>query len=198
MSETPTKKEKTRQRMLDAAGRCFRSHGYAGIGVDGIAKSAGVTSGALYAHFGSKDAAFDAALAAGLDDVIEAIPKYRRDFGSGWVRTFAEYYLGRAHREDLAGGCAMAALSAEVVRARPEVHAAYEARMHRIAGLIADGLQGGDLDQRIARAWGMLAALIGGLVVARAVLDPDVAEMIAEAVRDSAVAAAGPAREGSP
>ena len=48
------KKLETRSRIIDAAGRSFRSNGYAGIGVDGIAKAAGVTSGAFYAHLGSK------------------------------------------------------------------------------------------------------------------------------------------------
>ena len=60
-------KEETHQRMLEAVGCGFRDRGYAGIGVDGLAKTAGVTSGAFYAHFGSKGEAFDVALAAGLD-----------------------------------------------------------------------------------------------------------------------------------
>jgi AcrR family transcriptional regulator len=70
--------------MLEAAGRGFRSQGYDGIGVDGLAKGAGVTSGAFYAHFGSKAAAFDAALAAGLDEVIAAIPEYQLKYGDAW------------------------------------------------------------------------------------------------------------------
>ena len=57
-----TKKQETRKRIVSAASQGFRSHGYAGIGVDAIAKEAGVTSGALYAHMGSKDGAFEAAL----------------------------------------------------------------------------------------------------------------------------------------
>lgn len=191
MSQTPTKKQQTRERMLDAASQCFRSNGYAGIGVDGIAKAAGVTSGAFYAHFGSKDGAFDAALAAGLDEVIEAIPKYQQEFGSDWLRAFTDYYLGKAHRDDLAGGCAMTTLSPEVVRAEPGVHAAYEEKMSRIADLIANGLAGGSDDDRRTRAWAMLGTLIGGLTVARAVKKRKTAEEIAASIRAAAVAAAG-------
>lgn len=194
MSQTPTKKQQTRERMLDAAGRCFRSSGYAGIGVDGIAKAAGVTSGAFYAHFGSKDGAFGAALAAGLDEVIAAIPKYQQEFGSGWVQAFADYYLGKAHRDDLACGCAMTTLSPEVVRAEPDVHAAYEAKMSRIVDLVADGLAGGSGEDRRARAWTMLGTLIGGLTLARAVKKRKVAEEIASSTRAAAVAAAGAVR----
>ncbi len=195
MAPNQERKKETRQRMLSAATRSFRAHGYSGVGVDGIAKAAGVTSGAFYAHFGSKDGAFAAALAVGLDEVVEGISKFQKDFGSNWVQAFADYYLGRAHRDDLACGCAMTTLSPEVVRRDPETHAAYEAKMVKIAALIAEGLNGGSEEERNARAWAMLAVLIGGLTVARAAESPKLAEEIATAVRDAAVAAAGSARE---
>ena len=43
----------------------------------------------------------------GLDEVIEAVPQFQRQSGPAWVQAFADYYLGQAHRDDLAGGCAM-------------------------------------------------------------------------------------------
>ena len=187
------RKEETRRRMLTAASRSFRSHGFAGVGVDAIAKAAGVTSGAFYAHFGSKDAAFEAALETGLDEVIEAIPRFQIDAGTEWILAFAEYYLGRAHRKDLAGGCAMTALSPEVVRAPQGTHSAYEAKMTKIADLVAQGLAGGSMEDRRARAWAMLGVLIGGLTVARAVRGQKLAEEIAAAVREAAVRSAGKA-----
>jgi TetR/AcrR family transcriptional repressor of nem operon len=189
MAQSPTKKEQTRTRILDAASKSFRSSGYAGTGVDGIAKAAGVTSGAFYAHFGSKDGAFEAALATGMDEVIESIPKFRTDFGTDWVSAFADYYLGEAHRNDLACGCAMTTLSPEVARAAPEVHMAYEAKMNRIVDLIADGLEGDAKEARHARAWAMLSTLIGGLTLSRAVADPAIADKIAAAARTTALAA---------
>ena len=189
MTQLPTKKEQTRMRILDAASRSFRSSGYAGTGVDGIAKAAGVTSGAFYAHFGSKDGAFEAALAAGMDEVIESIPNFQREFGPNWIGAFADYYLGEAHRNDLACGCAMTTLSPEVVRADPNMHTAYEAKMNRIVGLIADGLDGDSKEARHARAWAMLSTLIGGLTLSRAVANPDIANGIAAAARTAAVAA---------
>jgi len=189
MTQLPTKKEQTRARILDAASQSFRSSGYAGTGVDGIAKAAGVTSGAFYAHFGSKDGAFEAALAAGMDEVIESIPNFQREFGPDWVGDFADYYLGEAHRNDLAYGCAMTTLSPEVARADPNIHTAYEAKMNRIVGLIADGLDGGSEDARNARAWAMLSTLVGGLTLSRAVANSDIANGIAAAARTAAVAA---------
>lgn len=194
MPRKQDRKEETRRKMLAAASRSFRAHGFAGIGVDGIAKAAGVTSGAFYAHFGSKDAAFGAALAVGLEEVLEGVARYQRDFGAKWVEAFADYYLGPVHRADLACGCAMTTLSPEVARAAPETHAAYQAHMTEIAALVAAGLAGGSEDERHGRAWAMLSALIGGLTLARAVSDSEIAEEIAAAVRKAAVAAAGKAK----
>ncbi|MFV2092603.1 MAG: TetR/AcrR family transcriptional regulator [Hyphomicrobiales bacterium] len=194
MRYKPGRREETRTKMLSAAGRGFRSHGYAGIGVDGLAKQAGVTSGAFYSHFGSKDAAFRAALAAGLDEVAGSLPVFQRDHGSRWVEAFVDYYLGNEHRDDLAGGCAMATLTPEVVRTQPDVQAAFEEKMTRIAEIVAAGLEGGGVKDRHARAWAMLSILIGALTLARAMNGEATATAIAEAAKAAALQAAGPVR----
>jgi len=187
-------KEETRVKMLEAAGQGFRQYGYSGIGVDGLAKAAGVTSGAFYSHFGSKDKAFDLALAAGLDEVIDGIPEFQNKHGANWVKAFAEYYLGKQHRNDLPRGCAMASLIPEVVRSSAEIHAAFEKKMCRIADLVSRGLAGGTDEDRHARAWAMLGVLIGGINIARAMNSKKVSESVALAVTDAAIKAAGRTR----
>lgn len=191
MTRKQEQKAETHQRMLMAAVRSFREHGFAGIGVDGIAKAASVTSGAFYAHFGSKDGAFAAAMEFGLDEVIAAVPQFQKQSGPAWVEAFADYYLSQAHRDDLAGGCAMTTLAPEVVRAAPETHAAYEAKMTRIVDLIAKGLKGGSPEQRRARAWAMIATLTGGLTITRAAKTRKTANEVAAAIHSAAVNAAG-------
>ncbi|WP_455211110.1 TetR/AcrR family transcriptional regulator [Kaarinaea lacus] len=186
-----TQKEETRRRMLDAASRSFRSWGFSGIGVDGLAKAAGVTSGAFYTHFGSKRAAFGAALEVGLNEVIAEIPRLQQEHGKNWVKAFAEYYLSESHREDMECGCAMASLTTEVVRSDEEAHAAYEEKMTQIADLKAQGLAGQSKKKRRAKAWAVLSILIGGLNIARAVKSSVSAEEIARSVRAAAVIAAG-------
>ncbi len=194
MEKTSSKKEQTRKRMLEAASQSFRSHGYSGIGVDGIAKAAGVTSGAFYAHFGSKNKAFNDALDAGLNEVIETIPKLQKEGGAKWLQNFVKYYLGKSHRNDLACGCPLATLSPEVVRTGPETHAAYERKMKKIVELIAHGLQGKSIDECRSRAWSMLGILIGGLTMARAVKTHKATDEIASSIQLSALAVAGKAR----
>jgi len=187
-------KEETRRKMLAAAGRGFRKNGYAGIGVDGLASAAGVTSGAFYSHFGSKSGAFELALRAGLDDVIEGLPKFQLEHGADWVKAFSDYYLGKPHRGDLECGCAMATLTPEVVRSEPGVHALYEEKMSNIADLVAQGLAGDSDVVRHARAWAMLSILIGGLNVTRAMKTTKTADDVAVAIKAAALKAAGRAR----
>lgn len=188
-----TKKQQTSARILTAASEGFRKNGYAGIGVDGIAKAAGVTSGAFYAHFGSKNGTFCAALIAGLDEVIESIPQFQKQHGLNWVQAFTEYYLSTAHRADMSGGCAMAALSPEVVRMQPDIHVIYEQKMTEITNLITYGLAGETQKDKQNRAWAMLGILIGGLTLARAVQSPKIANQIAGSIQSAAITAAGQA-----
>lgn len=186
MVKNQTRKEETRRNILDAASRSFREFGFAGVGVDGIAKSANATSGAFYAHFGSKDGAFRAALDLGMDEVIDGVPRFQRDFGDGWTDAFIDYYLGRAHRDDLACGCAMTSLSPEMTRADDETHDLYDRKMQTIATLVAKGLPQFPDDQRLAKAWSFLGILIGGLTIARALHDDAAIEAVASAIKSTA------------
>ena len=186
-----SKKQETRKRIINAASQCFRSNGYAGIGVDGIAKEAGVTSGAFYAHFGSKDGAFEAALSVGLDEVIAAIPEFQRQHGKQWIVAFSDYYLGQAHRDNLSCGCAMTTLSPEVVRTKPEFHAIYEEKMIEIVELMAKGLDGVSHEECLSRGWAVLGVLIGGLTMVRAVGSIKTADLVAISIKNSAINIAG-------
>ena len=83
-----------------------------------------------------------------------------------------------AHRADVAGGCAVPSLSAEVARADGAVRADYETALTRVAEEIAAGL-GEGLSREAA--WPLLAGLAGGVLLARAVQDKALAEEIAAA-----------------
>src|SRR5439155_9525196 len=61
MVKTTPKKEQTRERILRAAARAIRRHGYEGVGVAEVMKEAGLTHGGFYAHFDSRDALLAAA-----------------------------------------------------------------------------------------------------------------------------------------
>jgi len=187
-------KGETRARMVDAVSQGFRKYGYGGIGIDGLSKSAGVTSGASYSHFGSKSEAFSIALAIGLDEVIASLPEIQRDHGADWVKFFAEYYLGASHRSDMEQGCAMATLTPEVVRFGPDMRAVFEEEMSVIEKLVAQGLAGGTENSRNDRAWSMIGVLVGGINIARGMKSEEVSNAVADAIKFAAINSAGRAR----
>lgn len=185
-------KEETRLKILNAVSRGFRKFGFSGIGVDGLAKLAGVTSGAFYGHLGSKNAAFEAALTVGLDEVIAAVPDFQQQHGRDWLHEFCHYYLGKRHRDDLECGCAMASLTTEVVRSDPHIQDIFESKMQQIAELMAEGLEGGTAENRLERTWAVLGILIGGLNFCRAVKQEKTAEDLSHVFIAYALQAAGP------
>jgi TetR/AcrR family transcriptional repressor of nem operon len=188
----PGHKQEAKARILAAVGRGFRKSGYGGIGVDGLAKEAAVTSGALYGHFPSKDAAFQEAVIAGIDELRLAIESLRAEHGARWIEVFVDFYLGHKRLCELGESCALQSLTPEVQRADKKTKSAFEASMSLVARAVADGLSGSNADGRLQRAWALLAILSGGVTMARAVQDPAVSTAIAAAVRKAALEAVEP------
>lgn len=184
MRYPPDHREHSHARILKAVGRGFRTAGYAGIGVDGLAKAAGVTSGAFYGHFRSKAAAFRAALVAGLEELRAGVETMRARHGAGWLAAFADFYLTQKVTCPPAEACALPSFSPEVTRADDAARAAYQEELLRLVETVADGLPPA-MDERGRReaAWALLAQLAGGVMLARAVTDKSLAEEIAAAVR---------------
>ena len=184
----PGHKEEARSNILSAAGRGFRRLGYGGIGVDGLAKEAGVTSGAFYGHFPSKADAFKAAAVAGLVELREAIEQLRATEGDSWLEKFADFYMSVRRTCDLGESCALQSMTPEVVRADPDTKAAYEAEMVSVVDAVAQGLSPGTLPARRKSAWAILAMLSGGVTLARSVEDPRLGTQIAGGVKRAVLA----------
>lgn len=174
-----------REKLLGGIGRGFRVGGYGGIGVDGLAKEAGLTSGAFYAHFGSKAEAFTVAVGEGLKFLHDGIAMHQAQHGVAWLAPFVDFYLGPRMDVGLPESCALPSFSADVARGSAETRAAYTQALTGIAALLAQGLEGED---REARSWQLLAILSGAGAMARAVDDPAVRAAILAAASASAKA----------
>jgi TetR/AcrR family transcriptional regulator, transcriptional repressor for nem operon len=168
----------TRSRILSEAGRAFRVAGFSGVGIDGLAKAAGVTSGAFYGHFGSKSDAFRVA-------VIEGLKRFRAGLGSfirrdrvNWVQAFVAFYLGDSHRADVANGCALPSLTLDVARADRRTRSMFRSELLKAADEMAAALGAESRDL----AWSTLAQLVGGVILSRAVADEKLSKEIALAV----------------
>ncbi len=186
----PNHKEEARAKILHAVGRGFRTQGFAGIGVDGLAKEAGVTSGAFYGHFQSKADAFEAAAVAGLVELRQAIEGLRTKEGGRWLERFVDFYLSTKRTCHLGESCALQSLTPEVARAGQETKIAYEAELLRVIEAMAEGLTHGSLSARRKTAWAIFSMLAGGVTLSRAIHDPAVGAQIANSVKACVLAAA--------
>jgi AcrR family transcriptional regulator len=172
-------KVETHERIVEAAERCFKQSGYSGIGVDGLAKEAGVTSGAFYGHFKSKSNAFGAAVQTGMQDLLAGVKQFKATHGKKWWESFAEFYLGQKRTCDLAEGCALQTLTPEVGRAEKEIKAIYEAELLKVVDVATES----EKQKKLDKTWVNLSMLAGGVTIARAVNDEKLAAEIATAIQ---------------
>lgn len=183
-------KQETRRRILAAAGRDFRKQGFSLAGIDGLARGAGVTSGAFYGHFRSKVEAFRAALSGGLTELRLGIEQCQAQAPEKWVEALAEFYFTTRVTCDLAEGCALPSLSADVARSDAKTKATFQKEFQAIVAALAQGLPGRDANDREARALVMTALFAGGVTLARSVRDKALRDRIARVLRDAVVACA--------
>jgi TetR/AcrR family transcriptional repressor of nem operon len=159
-------------RILKEASRLFRERGFEDVTVGEVMNAAGLTHGAFYAHFASKEELQAAAVAYGQKVSLRHV---QRSTGKKSIGPYApDRYLSPWHRDNPGDGCTMAALAQEVARSTPELKAALEQGFEEI--ISADG---GDRKDAIFR----LAAMMGGVVLARAVQDRRLSNEILESVR---------------
>jgi len=159
-------------RIVKEASRLFRERGFENVTVGEVMRAAGLTHGAFYAHFGSKRELEEAAVAYG-----QGVSAARaRSYGATKKgrQAYADRYLSPSHRDNPGDGCTMAALAPEVARSTPELKAAFERGLEEILSA-----RGGDRKKAIFQS----AALIGGMVLARAVQSERLSDEILESVR---------------
>ena len=169
----------TRQRIIEASGRVFRKCGFGGIGVDGLAKEAGVTSGAFYVHFPSKANAFQAAVSDGMAGLRIGIQHFQALHGQDWWPAFVHYYLDEKRQCDLAQSCGLPSLAPEVISAGTEAKELFEAELLATAQLIVEGPASMDKPVTRETALSALATLIGAITLARAITTPEIADSLA-------------------
>jgi TetR/AcrR family transcriptional repressor of nem operon len=164
-------KQKTREKVLDAAAEALRAEGPHKLGVAGVMAKAGLTHGGFYAHFQSKED-----LVCQTIDHMLARSRFKRidrdeNLGpAGKLLAFIDYYLSTTHRDSPAG-CALPALAADAQRMTPEVRAAYSNGVADLTGRIAELLRELGRAEPEDLASSTVAEMVGGLMLARA--EPD-------------------------
>ena len=186
MKVTRERAAQNRRALVRAASKLFRRYGIDGVGVADIGREAGLTHGALYGQFASKQALAAAALTDALDRSYEKMMTLAEgnDFPMG---TYLDYYINRPHRDDISKGCAMTASGSEVARQEKNVSRAFTDGFERFAKTLEAAMDNGAPLRSTPRqrALTIAAGCIGAIVAARAVAkaDPALSDDIIGATR---------------
>jgi TetR/AcrR family transcriptional regulator, transcriptional repressor for nem operon len=162
-------KEATRQRIVETAGRRFKKDGIDGSGIATLMADAGLTNGAFYAHFESKDE-----LVATV--VGDQLSRQAADFidlpgGRAGLEAFVQQYLSARHRDHADTGCPSAALLDEIGRCAGATKKAYTAGVKAILDEICVRLAPDDPESARGSALSLFTVLVGSVQLARALSD---------------------------
>jgi TetR/AcrR family transcriptional repressor of nem operon len=171
MKVTKARATENRRKLVHAAGRLFSRHGIGGVGVADIGKAAGLTHGAVYARFPSKQALAAEALADGTRQVVAVL---RSCVANPAIGDYLDFSLCERSRDNLAGGCPLTATGSDVARQGKIVSRAFAEGFDELAVAIEEVLvDEADYATARERALAIAAAEIGTLIVARAVAKAD-------------------------
>jgi TetR/AcrR family transcriptional regulator, transcriptional repressor for nem operon len=169
-------KQATRQRILEAAGRRFKQDGIDGAGVAAVMSDAGLTNGAFYGHFTSKEDLVANVLADQLRaqrQSFDAQPSERAG-----LEAFIRSYLSPEHRDQCADGCPSAALLDEIVRRPAATKRVFTDELMGVVDNIASRLDPTNADAARTDALTLLGLMIGTLQLARALTDRDLSDQL--------------------
>ena len=181
-------KDTTRQHIIEVASRQFRGHGVAAVGLAGIMSDAGLTNGAFYTHFDSKEDLVQAVLANALDRREERLRAVAAD--NAGLQTMIRDYLSPRHRDRPDDGCPTAALVAEVARHPKATRDAFTAKVSTFIELIATQISAGSAEARRRNAVAIYGMMVGTLQLARAVNDRHLSDEILQGGVTAALALA--------
>jgi TetR/AcrR family transcriptional repressor of nem operon len=193
-------KQATRERIVAAAARAIREHGPDGVSVAAIMKSVGLTHGGFYAHFASKEALIAEAVSHATAETLAYLDATAAHMAGGKVPEIAdvaEAYLSLVHCDHPGQGCVLAACGAELGRAEEPVRSTCRESVHAYLQRFGQHSSGQPQRERLREATGALAAMVGGMVLARAMEDPTERGQILADVRAfvrSALEDRGPSR----
>ena len=177
-------KQATRRRIIDTAGRRFKRDGIDGSGIATLMADAGLTNGAFYAHFASKEDLVATVLAEQLRDQREsfsALPP-----GRAGVEQYVRDYLSVQHRDNPDDGCPSAALLDEIGRCTETTKQAYTDGVLAMIDDVAARLAPDDPPSARVTTLSVFAMMVGTLQLSRALADRHLADAIlAQGIHDA-------------
>jgi TetR/AcrR family transcriptional repressor of nem operon len=194
MGHSKASKANTHARLVQAAAARFKERGVDGISLADLMKELQLTHGGFYKHFGSRDELVTEALELALAESGNAMRERLMRGEDADLAGFVDFYLGEAHRDSRADGCAVAALAGDAARRGTDVQAQFRGQIERNLELLSEAIEDGSAtDDARARAVVVLSELYGALTMARAVGDSPLSREILKTVRERILKARGAA-----
>ncbi|MGU3293209.1 TetR/AcrR family transcriptional regulator [Williamsia sp. M5A3_1d] len=181
MARQDTRKERTRARMIETAGRRLKTDGIDGSGMSTLMSDAGLTNGAFYAHFGSKTDLVAAAVADQLRTQHDSIASLADSRAA--LEAFIADYLSTDHRDHPADGCPSAALLTDISRSKDTVRGSYTTEIEQIIALLAERIHSPEPAAARVKAIGLITTLVATMQLARAISDPAASDEVLAAGR---------------
>ena len=169
-------KQATRQRIVEAAGRRFKQDGIDGAGIATVMSDAGLTNGAFYAHFASKEDLVANVLADQLRAQRQSLDAQPSDRAG--LEAFVRSYLSPQHRDESADGCPSAALLDEIARRPAATRQVFTDELMAEIDDIASRLDPADLEAARVDALTVFGLMVGTLQLARALTDRDLSDQL--------------------
>jgi TetR/AcrR family transcriptional repressor of nem operon len=185
MGHSQVARAQTHERVLRVAARRVREDGLEHPGVSELMREAGLTHGGFYKHFASREDLIRQAAALALAKGTQQMAQAARTDEAEPLTGLIEAYLSRRHRDDPGTGCALVTLGSAAARGDNELRDAYEEQVRQYLGLITELVPAGQ-DQR-AEAILVLSALVGGVLMARAVRDENLSDELLTTLFDKLI-----------
>src|SRR3984957_4774795 len=166
MKVSKSKAADNRDAILQAAADQMRGRGLDQTSIADVARASGLTHGALYNHFGSKDALTTEALKLSFAQCL-------REFTGLSAPQFMKRYLSTGHRDHPEQGCPAAALVSEISRQPAELQTAFRGGVDRFVALAGESLEAAGAEHGHDRAVFIFASVVCGLSLGRAIRDFD-------------------------
>ena len=169
-------KQETRQRILEAAGRRFKRDGIDGAGLATVMADAGLTNGAFYAHFSSKEDLVANVLAEQLRAQRQSLDAEPSDRAG--LEAFVRSYLSPEHRNQFADGCPSAALLDEIARRPADTRDVFTEEVMGVVDDIAARINPTDVEAGRVDALAVFGLMVGTLQLARTLTDPQLSDRL--------------------
>jgi len=178
-----------RQTVIDVASRLFREHGFDGIGLKDLMKGAGLTQGAFYKQFESKDDLATQASRRALESAFSRWSAAAAANPEDPLGAVMAFYLSMEHRDARMEGCPIVALGSDAARQGTGVKASFEAGIREYLELVGRWVGEADGEEPSGKAMAILSTMAGALLLSRAVNDEDLSKRFLQAAAESVMAA---------